>query len=121
MPCTYIEVYTQHGSQQLTNKQVNIKTNMQQQADTQPEAQQPHELEYLENISQHLNEEFLHLKTLQIPQLGGNSGTPFHVLWRPVNEEEMEAAMSAVGSTTCGLENAEARGRGEQSKRHRHA
>ena len=85
-------------------------------------APQPHELEYLENISQHLNEEFLHLKTLQIPQLGGNSGTPFHVLWRPVNEEEMEAAMSAAGDTsgtTSGLGNAE--GGGGQSKRHRHS
>ena len=82
----------------MTTTQDNQQNGLQQQLG----AQQPHELEYLENISQHLNEEFLHLKTLQIPQLGGNSGTPFHVLWRPVNEEEMEAAMAMVGDSAPG-------------------
>ena len=100
----------------MTTTQDNQQNGLQQQLG----AQQPHELEYLENISQHLNEEFLHLKTLQIPQLGGNSGTPFHVLWRPVNEEEMEAAMAMVGDSAPGqLENTGEVG--EQSKRHRHS
>ena len=75
---------TQANEQSLTTQNLTQNINQKQ-----------HELEYLEDIKLHLNEEFLHLKTLQISGLGGDSGTPFHVLWRPVDEEELEVAAAA--------------------------
>ena len=55
---------------------------------TAPQNNQPQlqQFEYLENISLHLNENFLHLHSMKVSRI---SNTPIHVLWRPVDETSM--------------------------------
>ena len=77
----------------MTTTQDNQQNGLQQQLG----AQQPHELEYLENISLHLNEQFLHLHSMKVNRI---SDKPFHVLWRPVNETDMQEGMGGTTDTS---------------------
>ena len=61
---------------------------------TQPQLQQ---FEYLEHISLHLNEHFLHLHAMKVNRI---SDKPFHVLWRPVNETDMQEGMGGTADDT---------------------
>ena len=61
---------------------------------TTPQGNQPQlqQFEYLEHISLHLNEHFLHLHAMKVNRI---SDKPFHVLWRPVDETSMQEGVQA--------------------------